>query len=321
VTWQNEATSTSPRFVQDIELFSGDLMPTDQMTVAAFLTPAEAEVVRARLDEEGIPSIILGDGTDAALPGVTDYEKGIRLNVAPENADRARGILELVRQEALADARATGLPLTPAGHPGWVCPQCQTVVEIESEVCPSCGRLMDLPEDQESAAARAIAAGEEVDAPEVKEELKTWVGDKIAHRAWRASVGGFLVAPFFAIVWGGVVYALLQVAALVFGTQAPPFVAWVIAGSGVIVVLPFVYAASLVWRIWSNHFALSAAGRTRATWATLVSFAVLALTFFAIPLAVEQPVFGLFLSLLVIGLGVMVLRGVRKAPGEGEASA
>ncbi len=169
-------------------------MSDDQVTVADFLAPAEAEVVRARLDEEGIPAIIIGDADAAALPGVTDPEEGIRLRVAAEHAGRARAILETVREEARADAAARGVPLTAAGHPGWVCPDCGAVNEIDIEVCPSCGRLMDVPEDQASATAKAIAAGEDVDGEEEKEELKTWVGDKLAVRAFRTAIIGLILA-------------------------------------------------------------------------------------------------------------------------------
>jgi hypothetical protein len=212
-------------------------MSDDQVTVATFLGPAEAEVIRARLDEEGIPAIILGDASSGAITGVADYETGIRVAVAAENAERARALLETVRQEARADATASGLPLTAAGHPGWVCPECQTVVDVDLEVCPSCGSVMDLPMDERSAAARAIAASEEVDPPEQKEGLKTWVGDKLAGRAFKTAVIGLLLFP-----------PVLHV-----------------------------YALSLLWRLRLKKCAVSDKSWGRAFWAWLVSCTILAL--------------------------------------------
>src|SRR4051794_3078534 len=92
------------------------IMAEDQLTVATFLSPAEAEVIRARLDEEGIPSIIVGDDAET-YPGMTEFEQGIRLRVPSEKAEQAKAILEEVRREVRAEAAAKGVPLTEAGPP------------------------------------------------------------------------------------------------------------------------------------------------------------------------------------------------------------
>jgi hypothetical protein len=294
-------------------------MSDDQVTVATFLTPAEAEVVCTRLEEEGIPSIILGDGGTAAFPGVSDYEQGIRLRVAVENADRARTILDTVRQEALAEAKATGLPLTPAGRPGWVCDRCQAVVEIDMEVCPSCGRPMDPSLPEQSPTARALATAEEAETPEEKQQLQTWTGDKIAARALRTVVAGLLLCWVF--VGLGALVALLigWLLGVIFGPLVgpAPFAAFLLVLIGVLIsALPWLYAASLLWRLSSKEFRLSSKGKTQATVATLVTLPILAGLAFIIPLPLGQPIASCFLAFLVVGLGVMVLRDVRRAPGD-----
>jgi hypothetical protein len=65
----------------------------DLVTVAAFLDTAEAELAKERLELEGIEAFVIGAQTAGVMPFLTGPTGGVRLQVSPRDADRAREIL------------------------------------------------------------------------------------------------------------------------------------------------------------------------------------------------------------------------------------
>jgi Putative prokaryotic signal transducing protein len=64
------------------------------VTVASFADVAEAELARERLDLEGIPAFAIGAQTAGVMPFLAGSSGRVRLQVAPEDVERAKEILE-----------------------------------------------------------------------------------------------------------------------------------------------------------------------------------------------------------------------------------
>jgi hypothetical protein len=65
----------------------------DLVTVASFPDAAEAELARERLELEGITAFVIGGQTAGVMPFLTGPTGGVRLQVAPGDAERAREAL------------------------------------------------------------------------------------------------------------------------------------------------------------------------------------------------------------------------------------
>ncbi len=65
---------------------------SDLVTVATFTDLPEAELARERLELEGIRAFVLDAQTAGVMPYVTG-STGIRLQVEPQEAERAKEIL------------------------------------------------------------------------------------------------------------------------------------------------------------------------------------------------------------------------------------
>ena len=70
--------------------------PMDELvTVAAFPDVAEAELARERLELEGIQAFVADSQTVGTMPFLANATGGVRVQVDPRDADRAREILGL----------------------------------------------------------------------------------------------------------------------------------------------------------------------------------------------------------------------------------
>jgi Putative prokaryotic signal transducing protein len=156
------------------------------VTVATFPNSGEAELARGCLEEKGIPALVSGDLGATALVGMGNAAT-VQLQVPEPEMERARAALLATHQQAVWENRASGLPVTAGGRPAWICLGCDEHVDLEIEVCPSCGTLLADP----SAPTSAMSLVEDAD-PEV---VKTWVGDRLATRAFRAAIFGLFVLP------------------------------------------------------------------------------------------------------------------------------
>jgi hypothetical protein len=157
-------------------------MSDQHVTVAFFPTPTEAEMARNLLEDEGISVLLLGDISANALTGMVGPAGSVELQVPDTEVQRARDVLAASFAAAREANAAIGAPLTAAGKPGWACPNCDDVVDLDIEVCPSCGTLMEDPSAPTSAMSLLQDEGP---APE---QLATWVGDRLAQRALRAAL-------------------------------------------------------------------------------------------------------------------------------------
>jgi len=65
----------------------------DLLTIATFADVAEAELAKDRLHLEGIISFVLDAQTVGVMPYLTAATGGVRVQVKPGDAERAREIL------------------------------------------------------------------------------------------------------------------------------------------------------------------------------------------------------------------------------------
>ncbi|HEX4585517.1 MAG TPA: DUF2007 domain-containing protein [Burkholderiaceae bacterium] len=72
------------------------------VTVARSLEPLQIEMLRARLEAEGIPAFAVDAGINRINPFYSIAVGGVRLMVPRESADDARRIVDLVRSGGLA---------------------------------------------------------------------------------------------------------------------------------------------------------------------------------------------------------------------------
>jgi hypothetical protein len=65
----------------------------DLVTIATFPDVPEAELAKERLQLEGIDAWVFAENTAGLMPFLNPATGGIRLQVEPKDADRAREIL------------------------------------------------------------------------------------------------------------------------------------------------------------------------------------------------------------------------------------
>jgi hypothetical protein len=66
----------------------------DLVTVASFSDVAEAQLAKDRLELEGIRAFVIDSQVAGVMPFLTSSTGGVRLQVSPLDADKAREILE-----------------------------------------------------------------------------------------------------------------------------------------------------------------------------------------------------------------------------------
>jgi hypothetical protein len=65
----------------------------DLVTIATFADVPEAELAKERLQLEGIDAFVFSENTAGIMPFLNPATGGIRLQVQPQDAERAREIL------------------------------------------------------------------------------------------------------------------------------------------------------------------------------------------------------------------------------------
>ncbi|NND97186.1 MAG: DUF2007 domain-containing protein [Pirellulaceae bacterium] len=96
-------------------------------TLRVFSNPHQAEILRTRLDAEGILAVINGGEVATMLSHIGTAVAKVRLEVAPEDFQRAVAVLE---EDDLQRAE-----LTP-----WQCSRCDERNEASFELCWNCGK-------------------------------------------------------------------------------------------------------------------------------------------------------------------------------------
>jgi hypothetical protein len=141
-------------------------------TIAAFLTPEDAEVAKIALDDEGIESFLEGAATVGMLWYAGNALGGVKLQVAEADVQRAKEIL------AQTDVSSTE---------AWTCQHCGEKVPLGFNVCWSC----ESPVEDSSRAPGAAPSP----VPGVEETEATDEGDAMAWRAAAAAVIGVFLCP------------------------------------------------------------------------------------------------------------------------------
>lgn len=83
-------------------------------TIAAFEYPADAQIIRGKLESEGIPVFLKDENTLNSDPIISDAIGGVKLQVYTKDKERALQIYNEIRAYAIGD---DGEPI--------VCPNCK----------------------------------------------------------------------------------------------------------------------------------------------------------------------------------------------------
>ena len=73
------------------------------LTIATYPEPTRAHIAKALLESEGIPCRVVDEFTAGAYWLLSNAIGGVKLQVAPEDMDRARAILEEDRSASLGE--------------------------------------------------------------------------------------------------------------------------------------------------------------------------------------------------------------------------
>jgi len=113
-------------------------MSENTIVLREFDSAAEAQLALERLRAESIRSFVSGDTplpTNFSIFGQMQYA-AIRLHVDAAQAERARAILaDLPRHKPEKGWESQAEDAID----GWICPLCDTQVEVDAIVCPACG--------------------------------------------------------------------------------------------------------------------------------------------------------------------------------------
>jgi len=175
-------------------------MPENFVTVATFTEPAEAEIACAHLRDAGIAAFVTGDFASGAFPGLGAISL-VQLRVPEAELEQAGKILAASMEQAQDRAQERSL--------SWACPQCGKQADYETELCPDCGALMDPPYDPDADLTQEEEEDDKETKPIPPARRDTWVGDRLATRAFRAAVAGGLIWPLVIVVPPVLLVALL----------------------------------------------------------------------------------------------------------------
>ncbi len=75
--------------------------------LSTYQTEFEAELVRAKLEREGIEAMVEAQDRSNVLPSV-DYANGFHLYVEPEDYDRAKAIVDSTEDDLTDDMETEG---------------------------------------------------------------------------------------------------------------------------------------------------------------------------------------------------------------------
>jgi predicted RNA-binding Zn-ribbon protein involved in translation (DUF1610 family) len=159
-------------------------MPENFVTLATFTEPAEAEMACARLQDEGIAAFCTGDIAAGVFPGLPATSL-VQLQVPQAELERAREVLAVCTHQAEKIAEERSL--------FWDCPQCGKHTDYETEICPSCGALMEPPYDPDTALDQKEEEDEKETTATPPADTDSWVGNKLATRAFRAAIAGLFI--------------------------------------------------------------------------------------------------------------------------------
>lgn len=102
-------------------------MTTGLTRVATYTNELEAMIDKGRLEALGIAVVVNHDNCGGMRPHL-DLHQGVRLLVADEDAEKARGALAAVGPEQIL--------------PAWSCPGCGEAIDAGFDTCWQCGHQL-----------------------------------------------------------------------------------------------------------------------------------------------------------------------------------
>ncbi|MGA2254589.1 MAG: hypothetical protein ABSG53_08010 [Thermoguttaceae bacterium] len=121
----------------------------DFVTVATYLSLAEAEPPRLALEAAGIPTLATDENMGSLLG--TNMVGGIKLQVASADAARANDVLATLTAESQPDTDDSDEAAESEDGISLACPECGAEIWFPSErrghveTCPECGSHVDVP--------------------------------------------------------------------------------------------------------------------------------------------------------------------------------
>lgn len=111
-------------------------MSTDLLTVASFASTVEAEMVRSRLEEAGVPCVI---ADQSGVAGEAAFgARNVKVQVAQADFERAMRVLFPLPEFTSPPGEPNSqIPQFPILH--WKCSQCGSEVDAPANNCWSCG--------------------------------------------------------------------------------------------------------------------------------------------------------------------------------------
>jgi hypothetical protein len=178
-------------------------MPQKFVTVAKFFDPMAAQLVKNRLESEGIHVFLNGDASGGAFPGLGGAFNSVYVQVFEDDFEQAQAILEAADEEmtddsspgstAITDREAFRGKATDAATP-------ETTEEVQA--APRMQARSDTTESgitREPPPAGPPAVGsDETDSPVIH-----WRSDDLATRAWRAAVFALMLMALGSPFSGG----------------------------------------------------------------------------------------------------------------------
>ncbi|MBL8799535.1 MAG: DUF2007 domain-containing protein [Planctomycetia bacterium] len=204
-------------------------MPEQLVTLARFFDPMAAQLVKNRLETEGVRVFLTGDAGGGTFPGLGAAFNSVYVQVFEEDLPKAQAILaaseEALEGDEAADASTAVMDReairgsTAAPDDGCESEEIQTAPRTaklppaETEIT----RVPAVPEPQPA----STSTGER-DVPALH-----WRSDDVVTRAWRAAVIGVMLLSLGYTLWGGLLlvgipiqlYSLWLLARLAFMTE------------------------------------------------------------------------------------------------------
>jgi hypothetical protein len=161
-------------------------MHEDPVVIAEFSNPFEAEMVKNRLEDEGIPAFVGGEAAAGVFSGAGLAV--VPLYVPAADRERAMTVLASLEEEPGPATALSPPPALDSSEGTWsYCPRCGSEVSSGFRVCSTCGAPIAVPKNGFLAPPASS---------QKQEEPHLSPSDDLAARAWRAAVFGLITLPF-----------------------------------------------------------------------------------------------------------------------------
>jgi hypothetical protein len=174
------------------------IMPEQLVTVAAFVTPGEADLAKNRLEEAGISAHLQDADTVGWLWHMSIAVGGVKVQVAESDAAQALSLLTRDAETSPSEGEQDASTHT-AIQAAWPCSRCGSPVNPVALTCPACGApandLQELTPPSPTAISTVRPADEEDEKDEEDEDSDTTAANQLAARAYKAAIFGLVFCP------------------------------------------------------------------------------------------------------------------------------